>query len=88
MQDVRRSATGPSMPTCSDHITTYDRAHLLLYARLLDAAATGTGEDEMIRDLLELEPDNAAAARSLEAHLARARWMRETGYRQLVSEAD
>ena len=75
-------------PPVSGHVTTYDRAHLLLYARLLDAVATGVSHDEMIRDLLELDSDSDAATRSLEAHLARARWMRETGYRQMVSEAD
>lgn len=71
-----------------EHITAYDRDHLFLYARLLDAAATGAGEAEMIRDLLQLEPGTDEAAASLAQHLARARWMRETGYRQMLSEAD
>ena len=71
-----------------EHITPYDRAHLLLYARLLDAAANDVSDAEMIRDILELEPGTDEAAASLAQHLARARWMHETGYRQMLSEAD
>jgi hypothetical protein len=70
----------------SDTITAYDMEHLFLYARLLDEAAQGASEAEMIRDVLELEPGAKRAAKSLQQHLARARWMRENGYAQMLSE--
>lgn len=75
-------------PVIDDGITVYDRAHLFVYARLLDAAANGASDAEMIRDILELEPGTQEAADSLRRHLARASWMRECGYRQMLSEPD
>ena len=72
----------------SDAITAYDRAHLFLYARLLDAAANDVSDAEMIRDILDLDPGTDEAAESLAQHLTRARWMREIGYRQMLSQAD
>ena len=75
-------------PVIDDGITAYDRANLLVYARLLDAAANGASDAEMIRDILELEPGTPEAADSLRRHLARARWMRACGYRQMLSEPD
>ena len=89
-----KSRTGQTRPYArakelvpwSDTITAYDMEHLFLYARLLDEAAQGASEAEMIRDVLELEPGAKRAAKSLQQHLARARWMRENGYAQMLSE--
>lgn len=73
--------------TQSDHVTPYDLAHLLVYARLLDAVATGMSDKAMIVEILELEPDTDGAEESLSRHLERARWIRETGYGQMLSDA-
>jgi hypothetical protein len=74
----------PESPT----ITMYDREHMKLYIRLLDAAADGADWHEAVSILFglntDLEPERAR--RVYETHLARARWMTEHGYRKLVRE--
>ena len=80
---LRDAATGT--PPWSDQVTDYDRAHLLVYAQLLDAVATGRSETDMIAAILKLAPDAADSRTKLAQHLARARWMRETGYAQILS---
>ena len=85
MHESPRQDAAANTPTWSDHVTDYDRAHLLLYAQLLDGVATGRSDAEMISALLELTPGTDAAASSLAQHLDRARWMRETGYAQILS---
>ena len=84
----RRSSTRvKDVVPWSDTITAYDMEHLFLYARLLDEAAQGASDAEMIRDVLELEPGAKRAAKSLQQHLARAKWMRENGYAQMLTES-
>lgn len=82
----RSSARAKELVPWSDTVTAYDMEHLFVYARLLDEAAKGASEAEMIRDVLELEPGTKKAAKSLQQHLARAKWMRESGYAQMLSE--
>ena len=68
-------------------VTDYDKAHLELYLRLLDAAAEGAAWDEIARLLLEIDPDVEPdrARRRHQTHLARARWMTERGYLDLLN---
>lgn len=70
----------------SDHLTDYDRAHFDIYLRLLDATAEGAAEAEIIRVVLRVDPvgDPDRAQKMLQSHLKRARWMTETGYRDLL----
>ncbi|MGF1623974.1 MAG: DNA -binding domain-containing protein [Alphaproteobacteria bacterium] len=77
--------TADTAPTDSA-ITDYDRAHLPLYLRLLDAAADGAPWQEAARVVLGLDPaeDAARARRAHDSHLARARWLSEHGYRDLL----
>lgn len=67
-------------------LTAYDRAHMKLYMRLLDAAADGADWREVVQVLFgidpEIEPDRAR--RVHDSHLERARWMTHTGYRHLL----
>lgn len=67
-------------------VTDYDRAHFTTYLRLLDAAAEGAPWADVARIVLEIdaakEPDRAKTV--YESHLARARWMKEHGYRDLL----
>lgn len=76
-------------PPKSVEITEYDRLHLVTYLRLLDAAAAGADPDEVARIVLRIdprsEPDRARNAH--QTHLARARWMTEAGYAQLLIDA-
>lgn len=67
-------------------LTDYDRLHLTTYLRLLDAAADGADPDEVARIVLRIDPDEEPerARRAYDSHLARARWMTENGYRDLL----
>jgi transcriptional regulator with XRE-family HTH domain len=67
----------------------YDRQHLALYARLLDAADEGAEWTEVVRVLFGLDPnrERERAHRVHDSHLARARWMTEHGYRDLLRSA-
>jgi hypothetical protein len=73
-------------PPWSDHVTDYDRAHFDIYLRLLDATAEEAEEDEIVRIVLCLDParEPERARRMLQSHLKRARWMTESGYRDLL----
>jgi type VI secretion system activator RovC-like protein len=73
-------------PPQSASLTDYDRQHLALYIRLLDAAEEGADWTEVVRVLFGLDPeqDSERAQRVHDSHLARARWMTEHGYRDLL----
>lgn len=66
-------------------LTEYDRRHLKLYLRLLDAEADGADWQEAVRILFGIDPvlEGERARRVYASHLARARWMTEHGYHQL-----
>jgi hypothetical protein len=61
-------------------------AHLVTYLRLLDADADGADWREVAKMVLDLdvEKDPDRTKQIWESHLARAKWMTETGYRQLL----
>jgi hypothetical protein len=67
-------------------LTSYDEQHLITYLRLLDATAEQADWREVARIVLHIDPDlePARAKAAWESHLARARWMTENGYRQLL----
>lgn len=71
-------------------ITDYDREHLKLYLRLLDADAEAAAWEEISRLLLDIDPsrDRERARLRYETHLARARWMSDEGYLNLLKSAD
>jgi hypothetical protein len=70
-------------------LTAYDREHMTLYMRLLDAARDGADWREVVRILFGLDPaQEPERCRQIhDAHLARARWMSEQGFRELVRES-
>jgi hypothetical protein len=71
----------------TDHILTgYDERHLVTYLRLLDADAAGADWREVARIVLHIDPAHEPdrARRAWESHLARARWLTESGYRHLL----
>lgn len=67
----------------ADHVTPYDEDHFITYLRLLDAEAEGADWREAARIVLHRDPDAEPerARHCWEAHLKRARWMTEQGYR-------
>jgi hypothetical protein len=72
-------------PPLTDRVNTYDERHLATYLRLLDAASEGADWREAVQIIFGLdpmkEPDRAKGV--YDSHLARARWMTETGYQHL-----
>ncbi|MBV7255885.1 DUF2285 domain-containing protein [Pacificimonas sp. WHA3] len=73
-------------PPDETRLTTYDRDHLKLYMRLLDAETTGATLEEVSSVLFGIdataEPERAR--RVHDSHLSRARWMTEQGYREIL----
>ena len=70
----------------SGELTEYDRAHIKLYMRLLDADADGAEWTEAVNILFGIDPalEPVRARQVHDSHLARARWMTQSGYRQLL----
>lgn len=75
-------------PPQSAALTTYDRAHMTLYMRLLDAESDGADWREAVEVLFGIDPSKEPerASRVHRSHLARARWMTNQGYRHLARE--
>lgn len=73
-------------PPLTDRVNAYDEAHFATYLRLLDAAEEGADWREAVALIFGLDPDAEPerAKRIHDSHLARARWMTETGYRHLL----
>lgn len=73
-------------PPSGTALTDYDRAHAKLYVRLLDADAEGADWQEVVETLFGLsakaEPERALHVYA--THLARAKWMTENGFRQIL----
>lgn len=69
------TAIQPVAPSC-DEFTDYDAAHMLTYARLLDAERAGHGWEAAAREilLLDVEGDVEAAERCWRSHYDRALW--------------
>ena len=67
-------------------LTGYDQEHLVTYLRLLDADTEGADWREVARGVLHIDPDREPdrARHAFDSHLARAKWMTEHGYRDLL----
>ena len=70
-----------------DAITAYDRAHLTLYLKLLDAVRAGVLRDQISSDVMRLGAsiDPEVARRVVDSHIDRAVWMSRHGYRHLLA---
>lgn len=79
-------AVADQAPTC-DAITDYDRAHLAVYTRLLDADRDGASPEDMARAIfgLDIQNNNDKIQSILRSHLDRARWMSTRGFKLLAS---
>jgi hypothetical protein len=68
-------------------LTHYDHEHMTLYLRLLDAERDQADWREAVQILFGLDPERepARCRKIHDAHLARAKWMTQHGYRQLLS---
>jgi hypothetical protein len=72
-------------PQDSD-LTDYDRDHAVIYLRLLDAEEAGADWQEVAKVVLGVDPrgDFERAQVMHATHLARAKWMRDGGYKELL----
>ena len=75
-------------PPESASVTDYDRAHMTLYLRLLDAASDGAAWEEAVSILFGINPtaEPERARRVHDSHLDRAKWMTQHGYRELAHD--
>jgi len=75
-------------PPDSAELTDYDRAHMKEYMRVLDAATDGADWREAVSLIFGIDPaaEPERARKVHDSHLARARWMTEHGYRQLLRD--
>jgi hypothetical protein len=73
-------------PPNTEKLTDYDRAHFKLYLRLLDSESDDVDWRKAAISLFGIDPiqEPDRARQIYEEHLARARWMTVTGYRQLT----
>ncbi|MDX3925911.1 MAG: DUF2285 domain-containing protein [Shinella sp.] len=71
---------------CGSELTEYDRFHMKLYMRLLDAAAEGADWREAVEVLFGIDPaeEPERARRVYDSHLVRAHWLTRTGYKHLL----
>lgn len=69
-------------------LTSYDKDHLIIYVRLLDAEADHAAWEEVARLVLHIDPKTEPdrARKAWATHLARAHWMSEHGYRDLLED--
>ena len=84
---VNPGPAADSAPTV-ESITDYDRRHLITYLMLLDAVKAGIDPAECAREILQIDPvaEPERARRSYDSHLARARWISQSGHRQLLND--
>lgn len=76
-------------PPSGSQLTDYDRSHIKLYMRVLDADADGADWREAVEVLFGIDParEPERARQVHDNHLQRARWMTQTGYQQLLQQA-
>lgn len=73
-------------PPDGPKLTEYDEHHLVTYLRLLDAAEEGADWREVVSIVFDLDPAREPVRAKIvhDSHLARARWMTQFGYRDLL----
>ena len=73
-------------PPRDENVTDYDKQHVGLYLRLLDADAHRASWREVVKIVFGIDPasDYARARRVYDNHLARARQIAASGHRDLL----
>jgi hypothetical protein len=75
-------------PPTGSVVTAYDEGHLVTYLRILDAAAEQADWRDVVLLVFGVDADREPerSKKIYNSHLARARWMTECGYRDLVAK--
>ena len=70
------------------NLTDYDFTMLECYLRLLDAESEGADWREAVQIVLKVDSDKhyARAKKIYNSHIARAHWMTEQGFRELLRD--
>src|SRR5690606_1519796 len=87
--NVESGSNGTALSAPNDFsLTAYDRAHMLTYARLLDAERLGHDWTAAAAEILGLDVvvDCEAAERCWRSHLERARWIVGKGLASVVGD--
>ncbi len=73
-------------PPQTERVSAYDERHFVTYIRLLDADEEGADWREVVSVIFGLDPEHDPERAKIvhDSHLARARWMTESGYRHLL----
>lgn len=73
-------------PPTDARLTDYDRAHLATYLRLLDAESEGAPWEDVVKIIFGIDPkaDQLRAEAVYQNHLARAHWMTNNGFCDLI----
>ena len=77
-------------PPASDQLTDYDALHVIHYVILLDAERDQVAWQDVAREALLIDPakDPVRARQTYETHLARAKWMANSGWKQMLRASD
>ena len=83
---LQNSMVADVAPT-SEHLTDYDRSHMLVYIRILDAADEGAAWQEVCSILFQIDAgkEPQRARQVYDSHMQRAEWFSRSGYRDLIS---
>ncbi|WP_073973096.1 DNA -binding domain-containing protein [Erythrobacter donghaensis] len=73
-------------PPQMDRLSGYDERHLVTYLRLLDSEKDGAPWEEAVAIIFAIDPtkEPERARQVYASHLARAKWMTQSGYRHLL----
>lgn len=73
-------------PPQTERVNGYDERHFVTYLRLLEAAKEDADWREVVGIIFGIDPaiDPGRAKAVHDSHLARARWMCQSGYRHLL----
>ena len=76
-------------PPSDNRLTEYDREHLATYLRLLDAESDGAPWQEAAQIIFGIDTKTDATRAELlyRSHLARAHWMTNNGFRDLLKSS-
>jgi hypothetical protein len=87
MAGIPQDSTVAEEAPTSDQLTAYDRSHMLIYIRLLDAANEGAPWEEVCSVLFGIDAaeEPQRAWQTFDSHMKRAEWFSRQGYRNLLS---
>ncbi|HSZ74699.1 MAG TPA: DUF2285 domain-containing protein [Rhizomicrobium sp.] len=82
---LQDSLVADAAPT-SEYLTDYDKIHMLVYIRMLDAADEGAAWQEVCSILFQIDArkEPQRARQVYDSHMQRAEWFSRQGYRDLL----